>query len=138
MGLFDLPFTPIVTLANTILDRVLPDKAANDAAKIEMAKMTLNGELNQLAGQLEINKVEAASSSTFVAGWRPFIGWTCGCAIAYEMILRPLLTFTAGCFGGHFTAPDIATQDLIGLVVTMLGMGTLRTIDKTQGATAGH
>jgi hypothetical protein len=129
---------PLATLANSILDRVLPDKAANDAAKIELAKMQLSGDLNAIAGQIETNKVEAASTSTFVAGWRPFIGWTCGCAIAYEMIIRPLLTFTVGCFGGHFVAPDIQTQDLIGLVVTMLGMGTLRTVDKIQGAPSGH
>jgi hypothetical protein len=129
---------PITNLFTSILDRVLPDKVANDQAKVELAKMTLNGELSQIMGQLEINKVEAASNSTFVAGWRPFIGWICGCAIAYEMILRPLLTFAAHAFGGHVDAPDIQTQDLIGLVVTMLGMGALRTIDKTQGSQAGH
>lgn len=130
--------SPIATLANSILDRVLPDKAANDAAKNQLAEMVINGQIQQMAGQLQIDNTEAASKFVFVAGWRPFIGWICGAGIGYEMILRPLLSFVVLIFHGHFAAPAIETQDLIGLVGTLLGMATLRTVDKTQGTGNGH
>ena len=43
--------------------------------------------------QNEINKVEAQHRSVFVSGWRPFIGWVCGVALAYNFIVRDLLTW---------------------------------------------
>jgi len=39
----------------------------------------------------EISKIEAAHRSVFVAGWRPFIGWVCGVALAYNFVIRDLL-----------------------------------------------
>src|SRR3546814_12159390 len=44
----------------------------------------------EVMAQSEVNKVEAAHPSIFVAGWRPFIGWGCGCAFIYSAILAPL------------------------------------------------
>ncbi|MDA8524199.1 holin family protein [Alphaproteobacteria bacterium] len=40
--------------------------------------------------QLEINKIEAAYKTVFVAGWRPFIGWVCGLALFYNFTARDL------------------------------------------------
>ena len=43
--------------------------------------------------QGEINKIEAAHKSVFVAGWRPFIGWVCGLALFYNFIARDLMVW---------------------------------------------
>lgn len=87
----------------------------------------------QLA-QIDVNKEEAKSESLFVAGWRPFVGWVCGCGLAYAAIVLPFLEFVSKVgFGykGHFPVIDWA---ILGQILTgMLGLAGLRTYDKLKG-----
>lgn len=135
------PLTAILNVGNTILDRVLPDKQANDAAKAQLATAALNGELNQVMGQLEINKVEAASSSVFVAGWRPAVGWVCGAAFAYAFIFQPLIQTLLVVFHSSFDPaklPAINFSEMMPVLFGMLGLGYMRTMDKKNGTDNGH
>lgn len=142
MGLFSFktsdPISAIANVADTVLTRVLPDKPAQEAAKMELAKMQLSGELTSVTDQLQVNATEAASKSTFVAGWRPFIGWICGAGLGYEFIFRPLLTFVAASFGSHIVAPDLDMSSLNQLLFGMLGLASMRTVEKIKGVNAGH
>lgn len=133
-----LPVAPVVNVIGGLLDRVLPDKAQNDAAKAALGQMALSGELAEVQGQLAINLAEAQSKSTWVAGWRPAFGWVGAVALAYEMVMRPLLTLTVHLFGATWAAPSIELQDLIALCSTMLGFGTMRSVDKATGTSSGH
>lgn len=126
------PVTSVANLVNTVVTRAFPDKAAQDAAKMQLAEMQLNGELANVAGQIQTNIAEAASTHVFVSGWRPYVGWICGTALLYEMILRPLLTFAVGCFGGHTQAPSIQMQDLMTILAGLLGLGAMRTVEKVN------
>lgn len=116
----------IVPVIGKILDRVLPDKTANDAAKAQLAQMTLAGEIAQITGQLDIDKAEAASASVTVAGWRPGIGWICACGLALQFIVRPLVMW--GCILARrpdisATIPSLDLSTLMTLVFAMLGIG---------------
>ena len=85
-------------------------------------------------GQIEINKVEAGHKSIFVAGWRPFVGWTCGIALAYNFVLRPLgmsIAFYAGV--DLSDAPELDITELLTVLMGMLGLGALRTVEKAKG-----
>ena len=85
-----------------------------------------------MAGQMAINQVEAASSSVFVSGWRPFVGWVCGFGLVYSFIGQPLLAW--GSVNWNFTIPptlDIGT--LLTILGGMLGLGSLRTVEKVKG-----
>lgn len=85
--------------------------------------------------QAEINKVEAAHDSLFVAGWRPFIGWVSAGAYAYQYLIRPLLAWGAMLVYGPDTAlipPAIDSDIMMELTLGMLGFGSLRTIEKWQ------
>jgi len=102
---------------------------------LEMAKISLQlSQLEQMAneGQISINKIEAAHSNLFVAGWRPFIGWICGIAIAYTFVLHPMIEWGIALSGSHATAPKLNVDTLYQLVLAMLGMATLRTYEKKQ------
>lgn len=90
--------------------------------------MADNGIALQLA-QIEVNKVEAASPNLFVAGWRPAVGWICVAALAYEFLMHP---FIVGLYGPQF--PDLAVEDLMALITGMLGISTLRTVEKVKAA----
>jgi len=77
--------------------------------------------------QVELNKIEAAHRSIFVAGWRPFIGWVCGVALAENFILFPILKLFIE------QVPAMDTESLMKLVIAMLGLGGLRTYEKLKG-----
>jgi len=135
------PVTAILNIGNTILDRVLPDRAANAAAKAALIQAEMSGELQLAHDQLSVDAVEAASNSTFVAGWRPAVGWVCASALAYSYVLQPFIVAIAAIAGRKFDAsvlPHLNMTELLGLLGTMMGNSILRTIDKTQGTDNGH
>lgn len=77
--------------------------------------------------QSEINKVEAQHRTIFVAGWRPFIGWVCGFALAYNFVLRDMLIWY---FGENTAPPALQMEHLMTVLVGMLGLGGMRTFEK--------
>ena len=127
------PISAALDLGNTLITRIFPDPAQADAAKLEHLKLQQSGELASMTAQTDINKVEASNPSLFVSGWRPAIGWVCALALAYQYLLRPLSGTIAAIFG--VTLPPLPGLDdnLWQLMMGMLGMGGLRTYEKTQG-----
>jgi len=101
---------------------------------IEFQKFCLENEIKLQLGQIAINTEEAKSSSLFVAGWRPAIGWTCGASLAYSAILEPVLRFVAQVmfkYAGAF--PVIDTNLTLQILMGMLGLVTARSFDKLKG-----
>jgi len=128
------PISAALGLGGKLIDRLWPDPAQADAAKLELLKLQQSGELAQITGQLEINKAEAASSSLLVAGWRPFIGWICGAALAYTFIAYPLLLWATAAWWPDIKPPTLGTGDMLfELLLGMLGLGGLRTFEKVKG-----
>jgi hypothetical protein len=84
--------------------------------------------------QIEVNKAEASSGSVFKGGWRPFIGWVCGIAFLYHFVLQPLLLFTIAVVGVQLpTLPEFDMGTLLTVLGGLLGLGSLRTFEKTKG-----
>lgn len=95
----------------------------------------------QVQGQIDINKVEAASQSMFVAGWRPFLGWVCGAAFAYGFVLQPIAIAVFVAFKPTFDKNLLPTVDMTNMMPVlfgMLGLGAMRSYDKTKGTSNGH
>ena len=124
------PVSALFEIGGKVLDRVLPDPAQQAAAKLELLKLQQNGELTQIAGQMEINKVEAASSSIFVSGWRPSIGWICGAGFAVQFVIGPLAEWGSSLAGHPVKFPQMDTGTMMPLLLGMLGLGGLRTAEK--------
>ena len=124
------PVTALFEVGSKVLDRVLPDPAQQVAAKLELMKLQQNGELAQITGQMEINKVEAASSSIFVSGWRPSIGWVCGAGFAVQFVIGPLAEWGSALYGHPVKFPQMDTGTMMPLLLGMLGLGGLRTAEK--------
>ena len=84
--------------------------------------------------QVELNKVEAQHRSLWVAGARPFILWVCGAALAYNFIIRDLLAWTIMNSWVEATMPPaLQMEQLITVLLGMLGLGGLRTVEKLRG-----
>lgn len=119
-----------------VLDRVIPDQAAAAKAKLEMEARLLEAATAQAAQQTEINKIEASHQSIFVSGWRPYIGWVCGMAIAWAFLVAPMLSWLLPVMGVVAAVPPLQTEFLLELVFAMLGLGGLRTFEKLKGVAA--
>lgn len=123
----------LVPALGKLLDKVLPDTEAANQAKAELLKLQLSGELQQVMGQLEINKMEAASTNWWVAGWRPAIGWICGAALAYAALFEPVGRFMAKVWFGYTgDFPIIDTNLTMQILLGMLGLGAMRTTEKLK------
>jgi hypothetical protein len=137
MAGFD-PITAVANVVNTVLDRVLPDTGKNNEAKAALLQMQVKGELDLIIGQLEVNKVEAASSSLFVSGWRPFIGWICGSALGWHFIGAPVVAWVLAIYGKPVALPAFDMTQLITILIGMLGLGAYRTYEKKTGVHGSH
>ena len=128
------PISAVLDIGGKLIDRLWPDPSQAAAAKLELVKLQQSGELAQIAGQLEINKVEAASSNVFVSGWRPFAGWVCGSALAYSYIVYPLLVWGCAIWVPTITPPKLGNDGMLyELLFAMLGLGGLRSFEKFKG-----
>ena len=111
--------------ATDIIKGVLP-QTENDKAE-QVLSMTKT--------QTDTNLAEAQHASMFVAGGRPFIVWICGFGIAYQYLLNPLLLWGWVTFGKTVATapPTLDTGFLTSLVISLLGVGGMRTIEKMNG-----
>jgi len=128
--------TTLVGPVTGLLDKFIEDKDQKAALAHEIATMGEKHAQEAMLAQLEINKAEAASGSLFKGGWRPFVGWTCGIAFAYHFVFQPLLIFIFAYIG--LETPDLPQFDvgtLLPVLGGMLGIGGLRSYEKTKGLT---
>lgn len=131
------PISAVFGVGEKLIERLLPDPGQKAAALLELEKLRQSGDLAAIAGQVEINKVEAANASVFVSGWRPFVGWTCGGGLAIQFVIGPLVGWGTMLAGHPATLPVLDLSLLITLLAGMLGLSGLRTYEKTQGVARG-
>jgi len=79
--------------------------------------------------QTRINEIEAQHRTVFVAGWRPFIGWVCGVALAYNFVIRDLFIWA---IKPETVPPALQMEHLMTVLLGMLGLGGLRTYEKLK------
>ena len=117
-----------------LLDKFIEDKDQRARLAHEIATMAEKHAQESALAQIEVNKTEAASRNPFVAGWRPFIGWTCGVALAWHFVLAPFVLSAAGWVGVELPElPAFDMDNLMTVLLGMLGLGGLRTWEKTKG-----
>lgn len=130
----------LLPFAAELIKKLFPEPGAQAEAQLKLLQLAQTGELAALAAQTdlaraqnEVNKVEAASSRLFVAGWRPFVGWICAGALGVKYIGGPLLVMAGQAVGVTVALPVIDAVELTPILLGMLGLGGLRTIEKVKG-----
>lgn len=124
----------VFDLGKSLIDRMFPDPAQKAAAELELMKITQSGELQLTLAQLAINLKEAEHSTVFVAGWRPFVGWTCGFGLAYQTVFHNILEWIS-VINGWPLPPAVDSDVLIYTLGGLLGIAGLRTYEKRTGVT---
>lgn len=126
----------LVDPVSDILGKVVEDKDQKARLAHEIATMAERHAQELARGQIEINKEEAKSRNIFIAGWRPFVGWTCGLALFWHFLGLPVTLFVTGWFDlQHPPLPEFDMQSLMTVLLGMLGLGGMRTFEKFKGIT---
>jgi hypothetical protein len=125
--------TALLPALGTLIDRLIPDRAAAEKAKAEMEAELIRASNEAALAQVDVNKIEAGHSSVFVAGWRPSIGWVCAAGLAWAFVVAPVASWALLVMGVKAELPAIEFDHLFELVLAMLGIGGLRTFEKLRG-----
>lgn len=112
-----------------IVDKFIADPDARAKAEAELRASLQAWD----AAQSATNTAEAQSGGWFVAGWRPWIGWVCGAALAIQFVAGPLAVWGFALAGHPIAAPPALDDMLWELMFGMLGLGGLRTFEKVKG-----
>ena len=145
------PLTAAFDLGKVAIEKLFPDpnKRAEEVRKLEELRqkgeaVELNAQVSLMLAQIDVNKEEAKSGSWWTSGWRPGVGWVGVVSLAMAYIPKALvitIMWTLQCWNmykhGNFTVlppfPDLGLMDILGLLGSILGVGTLRSFDKTKG-----
>ena len=113
-----------------LLDKFIEDKDQKNALAHEIATMSQKYAQEIAKGQLEVNKVEAAHKSLFVAGWRPAVGWLCVLGMFGNFITIPFSNFVLALLGINIVIPLVPLETMMPVLMGMLGLGAMRTYEK--------
>lgn len=119
----------VADFATGVINRIWPDKS-------EQEKQQLASMVAIVQGQMDINREEAKNPSVFVSGWRPFIGWVCGAACAWNWIGLKIALFVAAYLGHELKIAPADIGEMMPVLLGMLGLGGLRTMEKVNGVAA--
>ena len=128
MAILDALIGPITGL----LDKFIEDKDQKSALAHEIATMSSKYAQESALAQIAVNKVEAASPSLFTSGWRPATGWVCVLGMAGNFLVIPFANFTMAILEIPVVVPLIPLDTMMPVLLGMLGLGGLRTFEKTR------
>jgi len=123
----------ILGIGEKLIDKLIPDPKQKADALQKLAELEQAGDLQVIAGQVEINKIEAASNNVFIAGWRPFIGWVLGAGLAVMLVIGPLMAWGSALAGRPIQQPEMPGEMLVTLSTSLLGLAGMRSWEKFKG-----
>tara|TARA_R110000803_G_C11949121_1_gene317483 strand:- start:12 stop:407 length:396 start_codon:yes stop_codon:yes gene_type:complete len=113
---------------SSLLEKAIPDRDLREKLSHELAVLADK----QMSAQIEVNKVEAAHKSLFVSGWRPAIGWICAMGMAGNFLVIPFANMALELSKTGVTIPMIALSEMMPILFGLLGLGTMRTVEKIK------
>ena len=129
----------VFDFGSKIVDKLFPDKADADKAKLQLLQLQQEGEFKELEATLQmaknqsdINLADAQSGSNFRGGWRPFVGWVCGIGLLYSLILRSIIMSVVDIWVPGFALAPVDSSTLTTLLLSLLGLGGYRTWERVK------
>ena len=119
----------VVGVAGKVLDKFVEDKDLRTKLDAELKSQLINLDALQAKANIE----QAKHPSLFVAGARPAIMWICAFALAWQYILAPITSWALVVWYPMVTLPALETEELTGLIMALLGLGSMRTVEKWKG-----
>tara|TARA_E500000318_G_scaffold77052_1_gene71791 strand:+ start:485 stop:880 length:396 start_codon:yes stop_codon:yes gene_type:complete len=116
-----------------LLDKFVEDKDQKARLAHEIATLAERQSHEIAKAQIEVNQREADHQSFFVSGWRPAVGWVCCIGLACNYLFIPMANFAFVLSDSSVTVPALDLSEMMPVLLGMLGLGSLRTWEKTKG-----
>lgn len=123
----------LVGPVTSLLDKFIPDADERNRLAHEISTMAERHAQELAKAQIAVNKEEAKSSSMFVAGWRPAVGWVCVTGMAFNFVVVPLGNFACSLYGMDIVLPPLDISEMMPVLMGMLGLGAMRSYEKSKG-----
>jgi|TARA_B110000093_G_scaffold47976_1_gene51260 hypothetical protein len=112
------------------LDDLFTSDEEREAAKLKLATLMQQPHMLQAVANIE----GAKHRSIFVAGWRPAIGWVAALGFGYQFLILPFAGLINAYAQLPAELPNLAGEQLMTLVLSLLGLGGMHTFEKYKGA----
>ena len=119
----------LIEPVSNILDKFVADKDLKQKLEHELKTELHRANMAQIA----VNKEQAKHSSLFVSGARPAIMWVCCLGLFWSFFLAPLLNWMILLYDSNIVLPNIQTEGLLTLTLSLLGLGGYRSFEKFKG-----
>ena len=119
----------ILGVAAPILDKFIEDKDAKNQIKAALEQSLVSLQAAQAAANLE----QAKHPSLFVAGARPAIMWICALGLLTNFFVMPIAEWAVAIWAPGTELPALQTGELMTLTLSLLGLGGMRSFEKTKG-----
>jgi hypothetical protein len=122
----------LLPFISTVIDKIFPNAEDAQKAQAELLKLAQQSDFKQM----EINLAQSTSDNVFISGARPCIMWVCAFIFGYNYLLQPLFIFILTLFDKQITTlPVFKIDEILPVLLGMLGLGGLRTFEKIKGIT---
>ena len=119
----------VVGVAGKVLDKFVEDKDLKTKLSHELKSQIVSLDLAQAQTNLE----QAKHPSIFVAGARPAIMWICAFGLGWQFVFQPVAVWIIAVGGIDVVLPIIETEGLLSLTLALLGLGGMRSFEKSKG-----
>jgi len=127
-----MALTALIGPATKLLGKFIEDKDQKNKLAHSIATMAEKHAQELSKGQIEVNKEQAKHPSLFVSGARPAIMWVCCLGLLWQFFVGPVLTWATGIWFPDMVPPQLEVEGLITLVMSLLGLGAMRSFEKSK------
>ena len=119
--------------ATKLLGKFIEDKDAKNKIAFELSTMAEKHAHELAKGQIAANAEQAKHPSLFVAGARPAIMWICALGLLTQFFIMPIAEWATMIWMPEISLPKLATGELMTLTLSLLGLGGMRSFEKSKG-----
>ena len=127
-----MALTALIGPATKLLGKFIEDKDQKNKLAHSLATMAEKHAQELSKGQIDVNKEQAKLPSLFVSGARPAIMWVCCLGLLWQFFVGPILTWATGIWFPDMVPPQLEVEGLITLVMSLLGLGAMRSFEKSK------
>ena len=125
--------TALIGPVSNLVGKFIEDKDKKNQLAHDLATLADKHAQELAKGQIEANTQQAKHPSLFVAGARPAIMWICALGLLTQFFIMPIAEWATAIWMPEVLLPELNTGELMTLTLSLLGLGGMRSFEKSKG-----